>query len=82
MSILTSQTEGRVLVSRPNLGSEQTHNVPATLPGDAGYSPLWLVAVYDNANWPEVKDLKTALKAKVLAPAAATVNCPIVFIEP
>ena len=63
-------------------GSEQTHNVSATLPGDAAYSPLWLVAVYDNANWPEVKDLKTALKAKVLAPAAATVNCPIVFIEP
>jgi hypothetical protein len=62
-------------------GSEQTHNVPATLPGDAGYSPLWLVAVYDNADWPEVKDLKTALKAKLLAPAAATVNCPIVFIE-
>ena len=66
--------------AEPN--SEQTHNVPATLPGDAGYSPLWLVAVYDNANWPEVKDLKTALKAKILAPAAATVNCPIVFIEP
>jgi hypothetical protein len=66
--------------AEPN--SEQTHNVPATLPGDAGYSPLWLVAVYDNANWPEVKDLKTALRAKVLAPAAATVNCPIVFIEP
>ena len=63
-------------------GSEQTHNVPATLPGDSGYSPLWLVAVYDNANWPDVKDLKTALKAKVLAPAAATVNCPIVFVEP
>ena len=32
--------------AEPN--SEQTHNVPATLPGDAGYSPLWLVAVYDN----------------------------------
>jgi hypothetical protein len=62
--------------------SEQTHNVPTTLPGDAGYSPLWLVAVYDNANWSEVKDLKTALKAKVLAPAAAMVNCPIVFIAP
>src|SRR6476620_7761226 len=30
-------------------GSEQTHNVPATLPGNARYSPLWLVAVYDNA---------------------------------
>jgi hypothetical protein len=66
--------------AEPN--SEQTHNVPTTLPGDARYSPLWLVAVYDNTNWPEVKDLKTALKAKVLAPAAATVNCPIVFIEP
>jgi hypothetical protein len=66
--------------AEPN--SEQTHNVPATLPGDAGYSPLWLVAVYDNGNWSEVQDLKTALKAKVLAPAAATVNCPIVFIAP
>ena len=32
--------------------SQQTHNVPATLPGDAGYSPLWLVAVYDNADCP------------------------------
>jgi hypothetical protein len=66
--------------AEPN--SKQTHNLPATLPGDAAYSPLWLVAVYDNADWTEVKDLKTALKAKVLAPAAATVNCPIVFIAP
>ena len=63
-------------------GSEQTHNVPATLPGDAGYSPLWLVAVYDNADFPAVHDLATALKAKVLAAGVATVNCPIVFIEP
>jgi hypothetical protein len=62
--------------------SEQTHNVPATLPGNSGYSPLWLVAVYDNADWPQVKDLQTALKAKVLAPGAATVNCPIVSVEP
>jgi alcohol dehydrogenase (cytochrome c) len=63
-------------------GSEQTHNVPATQPGDPGYSPLWLVAVYDNADFPSVHDLKTALKAKVLAAGVATVNCPIVFIEP
>jgi hypothetical protein len=62
--------------------SEQTHNVPATLPGDAGYSPLWLVAVYDNADFPSVHDLQTALKAKVLAAGVATVNCPIVFIQP
>jgi hypothetical protein len=63
-------------------GSEQTHNVPATLPGDAGYSPLWLVAVYDNADFPSVHDLATVVKAKVLAPGVATVNCPIVSIEP
>jgi hypothetical protein len=62
--------------------SEQTHNVPATLPGGAGYSPLWLVAVYDNADFPSVHDLQTALKAKVLAAGVATVNCPIVFIQP
>jgi hypothetical protein len=66
--------------TEPN--SEQTHNVPATLPGDPGYSPLWLVAVYDNADFPSVRDLKTALKAKVLAAGVATVNCPIVFVGP
>ncbi len=66
--------------AEPN--SLQTHNVPATLPGDTGYSPLWLVAVYDNADWPAVRNLKTALKAKVLAAGVATVNCPIVFVSP
>ena len=63
-------------------GSEQTHNVPATLPGDPGYSPLWLVAVYDDADFPSVHDLATVLKAKVLAPGVATVNCPIVLVAP
>ncbi len=63
-------------------GSEQTHNVPATLPGDPGYSPLWLVAVYDDADFPSVHDLATVLKAKVLAPGVATVNCPIVSVQP
>jgi alcohol dehydrogenase (cytochrome c) len=62
--------------------SPQTHNVPFTLPGDAGYSPLWLVSVYDNADFPKVHDQATALKAKVLGPGVATVNCPIVSIEP
>jgi hypothetical protein len=64
--------------AEPN--SQQTHNVPLALPGDPEYSPLWLVAVYDNADWPSVRNRATALKAKVLAPGAATVNCPIVFI--
>src|SRR5262249_39925754 len=54
--------------AEPN--SEQTHNVPATLPGDTGYSPLWLVAVYHKANWPEVKDLKTALKSQGPRPSS------------
>jgi hypothetical protein len=62
--------------------SEQTHNVPATLPGDPGYSPLWLVAVFDNADFPSVHDLATVLKAKVLAAGVATVNCPIVLEQP
>jgi len=66
--------------TEPN--SPQTHNVPATLPGDTGYSPLWLVAVYDNADWPSVHDLDTARKAKQLGAGVATVNCPIVFVGP
>ncbi len=71
---------GSGFYTEPN--SPQTHNVPFTLPGDAGYSPLWLVSVYDNADFPSVTDRATALKAKVLAPGAATVNCPIIFIGP
>ena len=66
--------------TEPN--SEQTHNIPATLPGDKGYSPLWLRVVYDNADWPSVHDLATALKAKVIPAKVLTPNCPIVFIEP
>ncbi|HUO44675.1 MAG TPA: hypothetical protein VMT94_07175 [Burkholderiales bacterium] len=65
---------------RTEMNSTQTHNVPSTLPGDAGYSPLWLVIVYDNADWPAVRDLDTVTKAKILAAGVATVNCPIVFI--
>jgi hypothetical protein len=65
--------------TEPN--SEQTHNIPATLPGDSGYSPLWLRVVYDNADWPSVHNLATALKAKVIPAKVLTVNCPIVFIE-
>lgn len=61
-------------------GSHQTHNVPATLPGDAAYSPLWLVSVYDNADFDAVRDLDTASKAKLLAAGAAIVNCPIVVV--
>jgi outer membrane protein assembly factor BamB len=66
---------------RVEQGSHQTHNVPATLPGDDAYSPLWLVSVYDNTDFDSVRDLDSVSKVKLLAPGAAIVNCPIVFIE-
>jgi len=66
--------------AEPN--SPQTHNVPSTLPGDAGYSPLWSVAVYDNADWSKVRDLKSVTAAKLLASGVANVNCPIVSVTP
>ncbi|MEJ2052374.1 MAG: T9SS type A sorting domain-containing protein [Calditrichaceae bacterium] len=62
-------------------GSDQTHNVPSTLPEDAGYSPLWSVNVYDNADFDNVKDLETAVAANILATGVANVNCPIVKID-
>ncbi|WP_254521905.1 hypothetical protein [Natrinema caseinilyticum] len=58
--------------------SEQTHNVVATLPGQDGYSPLWSVSVYDNADFENVSDLESATSATVLATDTATVNCPVV----
>lgn len=61
-------------------GTRQTHNVLQTIPADAGYSPLWLVNVYDNSDFQKVKDLATVGAAKILGPAVATVNCPVVFI--
>ena len=62
-------------------GSAQTHNVVATVPGDAAYSPLWMVNVYDNADFSDVADLSSATSANILAEGAATVNCPIVSVE-
>jgi len=59
-------------------GTMQTHNVPATVPTDAGYSPLWNVNIYDNTDFDAVMDLSTAQNANILATGAATVNCPIV----
>jgi hypothetical protein len=62
-------------------GSAQTHNVPATLPGDPGYSPLWAVHIYDNSDFESVMDLSTAAAANVLEPNGPTVNCPIVSVK-
>jgi hypothetical protein len=62
-------------------GSTQTHNVVAVIPSDAGYSPLWAVAVYDNSSFSSVKDLSSAMAAPLLVPNAGTVNCPVVNIK-
>ena len=67
---------------RTEPGAMQTHNVVATLPSDVGYSPLWQVSVYDNAGFDSVHDLATLQQAKIFAPNVATVNCPVVDVQP
>lgn len=62
-------------------GSDQTHNVLATLPEDAAYSPLWTVNVYDNAEFDAVMDLVSATSANILDMGVADVNCPVVEIQ-
>ena len=58
-------------------GTSQTHNVLATLPGDATYSPLWDVNVVDTSNFSAMTNLATASSFSSMV-AGATVNCPIV----
>jgi hypothetical protein len=55
----------------------QTHNVLATLPADATYSPLWNVNVIDSSHFSMVTNLTTATSFTSMA-AGATVNCPII----
>jgi hypothetical protein len=62
-------------------GTDQTHNVLATLPADADYSPLWLVNAYDNDEFDGVANLTTAQSATILGAGIATVNCPVVSIQ-
>ena len=59
----------------------RTHNVTATLPEDAAYSPLWSVNIYDNNDFDMVMDLQTVLMANILVMGAANVNCPVVLNE-
>jgi len=55
----------------------QTHNVVFSLPGDADYSPLWAVHIYDQRAFPLVHDEATALRARVVKDGPL-VNCPVV----
>jgi len=58
----------------------QTHNVAATLPTSATYSPLWAVVPYPSAEFDSVVDLTTAGTAAGSGDVAADVNCPIVSV--
>ena len=66
---------------RTETGTVQTHNVVSFLPGQSGYSPLWAVLPYDNAEFEDVHDFPSAAAARGF-PLAGLVNCPIVFIQP
>lgn len=61
-------------------GTEQTHNVIATIPTNISYSPLWLVSAYDNEEFESVNDLSSA-QAAPLMNLGATVNCPVVSTQ-
>jgi len=65
--------------------SAQTHNVVASVPGQDGYSPLWIVHAYNDSDFASVMDTTTAEAASaktdafgVVSPANGGVNCPVV----
>jgi hypothetical protein len=60
------------------MGTAQTHNVLATVPGMPGYSPLWRVTVINNNSFPMVSDLASAQSANIMAMNVMNVNCPVV----
>jgi hypothetical protein len=62
-------------------GSNKTHNVVATIPSDAGYSPLWNVNAYNNTAFNVVNNLSTAQSAPAAGNNLATVNCPVVVVN-
>lgn len=62
-------------------GSQQTHNVVASLPGQAGYTPLWAVMPFNNTAFNTVHDLTSATAAPAFG-VAGIVNCPVASVQP
>lgn len=62
-------------------GTDQTHNVLATIPGQGGYSPLWSVSVINNTDFGAVSNLGTAQGANIMAMNVMNVNCPVVSVN-
>ena len=52
----------------------------SVVPGQTGYSPLWAVSIYDNADFSSVTNFTTAMAATMVA-AGPLVNCPIVSVQ-
>ena len=77
-----NRTAGPVPVSAPSPTPSRPTTSRSRCPAIRAIRRCGWCAVYDNADFPSVHDRATALKAKVLAPGAATVNCPIVFVGP
>ena len=75
--MFNDNTTGPASGFRVETGTMQTHNVLATIPTDAEYSPLWNVLVIDNSHFSMVSNLTTAQSFTSMA-AGATVNCPTV----
>ncbi len=61
--------------------TDQTHNVLGALPSEAGYSPLWFMNVYDNADFDSVRDLASTTAATLLPIDLTLANCPVVAID-
>lgn len=55
----------------------KTHNVIDTVPGDAGYSPLWRVLMFGPEAFGDVRDLPSAQQA-ALPDKGGLANCPVV----
>ena len=75
--MFNDNTAGPASGFRAEPNTVMTHNVLATLPGDANYSPLWTVRVINNSNFAGVTNLTTAASFPWMA-AGADVNCPVV----
>ena len=76
--MFNSNATGPASGVKTEMGTTQSHNVVATMPGSAGYSPLWMVHMVDNADFATVLNLASAQSANILNPNAALVNCPVV----
>ncbi len=57
-------------------GTQQTHNVLFSVPGDLDYSPLWDVHIYASRYFDSVRDANSASRARLIA-KGPLVNCPV-----